>query len=95
MLIEITDHAYDRMNERCGFNKRAGSRMAKLAYNKGLKHSETSGKIYEYIAHKAEKVNQNASKSACPATSDQLGRIAADLNGDALDSVCHAVSPPP
>ena len=24
----------------------------------------------------------------------QLGRIAADLNGDALDSVCHAVSPP-
>ena len=25
----------------------------------------------------------------------QLGGIAADLNGDALDSVCHAVSPPP
>ena len=25
----------------------------------------------------------------------QLDRIAADLNGDALDSVCHAVSPPP
>jgi len=25
----------------------------------------------------------------------QLGGIATDLNGDALDSVCHAVSPPP
>ena len=44
------------------------------------------------IAHLGEKVNcQNASKSACPATSDQLGGIAADLNGNALDSVCHAV----
>jgi hypothetical protein len=47
------------------------------------------------IAQKEEKVNQNASKSACPATSDQLDRIAADLNGNTLDSVCHAVSPPP
>lgn len=42
------------------------------------------------ITQKEEKVNQNASKSACPATSDQLGRIAADLNGNSLDSVCHA-----
>jgi len=25
----------------------------------------------------------------------QLGGIAADFYGDALDSVCHAVSPPP
>ena len=25
----------------------------------------------------------------------QLGSIAADLNGDAFDSVCHAVTPPP
>ena len=47
------------------------------------------------IAQKEEKVNQNASKSTCPTTSDQLGRIAADLDRDALDSVCHAVSPPP
>ncbi|WP_295093095.1 hypothetical protein [Ruminococcus sp.] len=47
------------------------------------------------IAHQGAKVNQNESKSACPATSDQLGGIAADLDRDALDSVCHAVSPPP
>ena len=30
-----------------------------------------------------------------PATSDQLDGIAADLDRDALDSVCYAVSPPP
>ena len=47
------------------------------------------------ITQKEEKVNQNASKSACPTTSDQLGGIAADLDRDALDSVCHTVSPPP
>ena len=55
MKIEITDHAYDRMTERCGFNKKAGKRLATLAYDKGLKHSETSGKVYGYIGAKAKK----------------------------------------
>lgn len=59
--IQITDHAYQRMKERCGWNKKAGARMADLAFSHGIEHRNTKGKLHRfldgiYLSH------QNASK---------------------------------
>lgn len=45
MDIVITDHAYDRMKERLGWNKKAGARMAQKAYTDGTTHGETRGSL--------------------------------------------------
>lgn len=45
----ITDHAYDRMRERLGWNKKAGTRMAQKAYTDGLTHGETRGSLHRYL----------------------------------------------
>lgn len=36
--IRITDHAYDRMKERLGWNRKAGERMAQKAFEQGVTH---------------------------------------------------------
>lgn len=51
--IEITKHAYDRMKERLGLNKKAATRMAEIAYSDGIKHGDTSGQLYRYISAQA------------------------------------------
>lgn len=48
--IIVTQHAYDRMKERCGFNKKAADRMSKMAYEKGINHSEVKGDLFSYIS---------------------------------------------
>lgn len=47
--IEITDHAYDRIKERMGLNKKAANRIVPVAYRDGIQHSETTGTLYRYI----------------------------------------------
>lgn len=47
--IRITDHAYQRMKERCGWNKKAGTRMADLAFSKGIQHKDTKGSLHRFI----------------------------------------------
>ena len=47
--IQITDHAYQRMKERCGWNKKAGARMADLAFSHGIEHRNTKGKLHRFL----------------------------------------------
>lgn len=51
--IDITKHAYDRMKQRLGWNKKAAKRMAGVAYAEGIKHGETNGKLHSYISSRA------------------------------------------
>lgn len=47
--ITITEHAYDRMKERLGWNKKAADRMAPKAFRKGIRHGETRGSLHRYL----------------------------------------------
>ena len=50
MNIEISNHAFDRMHERLGLNKKAIIRMVEKAYELGLTHSQASGNLHKYIS---------------------------------------------
>jgi len=55
--MNITDHAYKRIKERCGLPKKAVERNAKLALEKGLTHKECTGSLrryfdYLFLSHK-------------------------------------------
>ena len=50
MNIEISNHAFDRMHERLGLNKKAIIRMVEKAYELGLTHNQASGNLYKYIS---------------------------------------------
>lgn len=52
--IYVSQHAYDRAKERLGFNKKAIENAARKALEKGIRHSETTGQIYKYIANKTK-----------------------------------------
>lgn len=47
--MTITEHAKQRMKERCGFNKKAAERMAKKAFEQGITHAQTKGKLNKWI----------------------------------------------
>ena len=49
MDIVITEHAYDRMKERLGWNRKAGQRMANKAYTEGKTHGETRVSLHRYL----------------------------------------------
>ena len=40
-VVEVTEHAFDRLRERSGINKKAAVRLSERAYEKGIKHNET------------------------------------------------------
>ena len=50
-MIVVTQHGYDRFKERLGLNKKAAKRMAVIAYDKGISHAKSDGKLYKYISH--------------------------------------------
>ena len=41
----VTKHAKQRIKQRCGVNKKSADRMAKIAYENGVKHSELTGNL--------------------------------------------------
>lgn len=45
----ISDHAAQRLKERLGWNASAQQRMANLALERGLKHTDTSGRLRRYF----------------------------------------------
>jgi hypothetical protein len=47
--ILITDHAYLRAKERLSLNKKSIDRLAKVAYVKGIKQSDTKGQLKKYV----------------------------------------------
>jgi len=48
-VITITDHAYERAKERCGWNKNALDRMAEKVMVNGINHNKVSGQLKRYI----------------------------------------------
>lgn len=57
--IFVTEHALDRIKERAGINKKAATRLAERAYEKGLSHSETNGGLDKYISSVAGKSHKD------------------------------------
>jgi hypothetical protein len=58
--MRVTNHAAERMGERMGLNKEAAARMAKIAWEKGLCHTDASGKLlvlFDQIYMKYETAN--------------------------------------
>jgi len=49
MEIYISNHANDRLKERCGLKKKSKKRSVKIALEKGIKHSECTGRLKSYI----------------------------------------------
>lgn len=47
--MKISKHAKKRMKERCGFKKKSVERMARKAFNDGITHSQTSGRLNKWI----------------------------------------------
>lgn len=47
--ILITEHAYDRAKERLSLSKNALDRLALKAFEEGIKHEDTKGKLNRYL----------------------------------------------
>jgi len=47
--MNVTEHAEDRIRERCGLPKKAVEKNATLALEVGLKHSEATGRLKKYF----------------------------------------------
>lgn len=37
------------MKERCGFNRKAQDRMAEKAFNEGITHKQTKGRLHKWV----------------------------------------------
>ena len=48
-ILRITKHGSDRTRERIGIPKKAVDRAAAIAFEKGLKHSDTCGGLKRYL----------------------------------------------
>lgn len=48
-MIEVSIHAKERMKERCKIKSKSVERLARIAFEKGLTHAETSGALNGYI----------------------------------------------
>ena len=58
--MRVTEHAKDRIKERCGFNSKASKRMANKAFEEGISHSQTKGRLNKWITSlyfKTQKAN--------------------------------------
>lgn len=49
MKVEITDHAYERAAERLNWNRAMLNRMSLIAFEEGIPHSATAGRLNRYI----------------------------------------------
>ena len=47
--MNISEHAKQRMKERCGYNKKTQDRMAQKAFENGIPHSQTKGNLNKWI----------------------------------------------
>lgn len=47
--MKVTKHAKSRLKERCGFNKNASERMAKKAFEEGITHAQTKGRLNKWV----------------------------------------------
>lgn len=49
-IIKVSDHAFNRIKERSGINKKAAQRLAERAYHNGIKHNEVTGSLHKFIS---------------------------------------------
>lgn len=54
----ITTHAFQRSKERMNWPKKVLEKMAEKAFEKGIKHSDTKGRLNKYIAGLSFKYKQ-------------------------------------
>lgn len=47
--MNISNHARQRMKERCGFNRKAQDRMAEKAFYEGITHKQTKGRLHKWV----------------------------------------------
>lgn len=47
--MRISNHGKMRMKQRCGLNKKSCERMAKKAFEEGIRHSQTTGQLNKWI----------------------------------------------
>lgn len=47
--MNISQHAHKRMKERCGFNKKSQERMARKAFEDGITHKQTKGRLNKWV----------------------------------------------
>lgn len=47
--MDVSKHAEDRLKERCGFNRKTCERMAQKAYDDGITHAQTKGRLNKWI----------------------------------------------
>ena len=45
----VTKHAKQRMKQRCGLKEKSSDRIAKIAYKKGLRHSDLTGNLKKWV----------------------------------------------
>lgn len=45
----VTKHAKQRMKHRCGLKEKSSDRIAKIAYEKGLRHSDLTGNLKKWV----------------------------------------------
>ena len=48
-LMIVTKHAKQRMKQRCGLKEKSSDRIAKIAYEKGLRHSDLTGNLKKWV----------------------------------------------
>mgnify|MGYP006323525025 FL=1 len=49
--VRLTEHAYKRMKERLGYNRKTAERIAKRAIQCGVESGKSSGQLDKYIIH--------------------------------------------
>lgn len=47
--MNVSSHAKQRLKERCGFKKKACNKMAEKAFNYGITHKQTKGRLNKWI----------------------------------------------
>lgn len=51
MKTNISKHAKKRLKERCGFNIKSYEKMSDKAFEEGIKHSQTKGRLNKWITN--------------------------------------------
>ena len=49
MFMNVSKHANERLKERCGLNKKSRKRIAEKAFDEGITHSQTTGRLNKWI----------------------------------------------
>lgn len=49
MQVKVSHHAFQRIRERCGLNRKSAERLAQRAFERGIKHEQTKGRLNKWV----------------------------------------------